>query len=183
MASSFSSVMLPRARMRSRWISGDGRDHHHRIDALLAAGLEQQRHVHHRDRRAGAFGIVEEFLVGGAQHRMNDLLEPLHRGGIVHHLRRQLGAIDLAVDGGARKRRLDRRRRLAFVELVNGGIGVVDRHAGLREQFCGGRFAHPDRAGQSKDPIIGAAILTFTPRAAARCAETPATAAAAGRGW
>ena len=35
--------------------------------------------------------------------------------------------------------------------LVNGRIGVVNRNAGFREQFCGGRFSHPDRAGQPKD--------------------------------
>ena len=50
-----------------------GRDHHHRIDALLAAGLKQQRHIDHRDGRAGSLGVVEEFLPGGAQHRMHDL--------------------------------------------------------------------------------------------------------------
>ena len=31
---------------------------------------------------------------------------------------------------------------------MHGGVGVVDRNAGLREQFRGGRFAHSDRAGQ-----------------------------------
>ena len=35
------------------------RHHHHRIDALLAAGLEQQRHIDHRDRRAGLLGVAE----------------------------------------------------------------------------------------------------------------------------
>ena len=85
---------------------------------------------------------------------MNDLLELLDGGGIVHHLGGQLCAIDLAVDGRAGKCRLDRGRRLAFIDFVNGGIGVVNRHAGLREQFCGGGFSHPDRAGQSKDPHV-----------------------------
>ena len=127
------------------------RHHHHRIDALLAAGFEQQGHVDHRDRRAGALGVVEEFLAGGAQHRMHDLLKLLHRRGIVHHARRELGTVDLAVGGRAWKSGLDRRRRFALIDLVNGRIGIVNRNAGLGEKLCGGGFPHPDRAGQPKD--------------------------------
>ena len=105
MASSFSAVMLPRASIALALDFRRSRDHHHRIDALLAAGFEQQRHVHNRDRRAGLLGIVEEFLMRGAQHRMHDLLELLHRGGIVHHARRKFGAIDLAVRQSCRETR------------------------------------------------------------------------------
>ena len=114
---------------------------------------------------------------------MNDLLELLDRGRIMHDARGQFWAIDLAVRGGAGKGGLDRRRGLALIELMDGGIGVIDGNAGLREQFRGGGFAHPDRAGQSKDPHQHAAILSFTPQLAVRAAGTQATAAAAGREW
>jgi len=70
----------------------------------------------------------------------------------VYDARRQLGTIDLAVRGGAGEGGLDRWRGLALIELMDGSIGVVDGHAGLREQFCGGGFAHSDRTGQSENP-------------------------------
>jgi hypothetical protein len=58
----------------------------HRIDPLLAAGFIQQRYIHHRDRRTGLLGVRQEFPMIGAQHRVHDLLQPLHRRGIMHHL-------------------------------------------------------------------------------------------------
>jgi hypothetical protein len=58
---------------------------------------------------------MKEFLTGGAQHRMNDLLQLLDRGRVMHHLRRETRAIYLAISGRARKRRFDGRHRLAFV--------------------------------------------------------------------
>src|SRR5260221_93236 len=39
-----------------------GRDHHHRVHPFSATGLEQQWHIDHRDRCAGPFGIIQEFL-------------------------------------------------------------------------------------------------------------------------
>lgn len=64
---------------------------------------------------------------------MNDLLELLDRGRIVHDARRQFCAVDLAVDGGAGEGSLDRGSRFAFIELMHGGIRIVDGHTGLRE--------------------------------------------------
>ena len=58
---------------------------------------------------------------------MNDLLEPLHRGRIMHHLCRKLVPIDLAIHGRTRKCCFDRRRRLAFVNLVNGRVGILQQ--------------------------------------------------------
>ena len=86
-------------------------------------------------------------------------------------------AVDLAVRGRARKRRLDQRRRLAFVEPVHGRIGVVHRHALLGEQLRGGGLAHADRAGEAEDEHA------LTPPAVLRAAGSRAAAAAAGRGW
>ena len=77
-------------------------------------------------------------MTGSAQHRMNDLLEPLHRGWIMHHFCRKFVPIDLAIHGRTRKCRFDRRRRLAFVNLVNGRVGIVNRNASFLEQFRGG---------------------------------------------
>src|SRR5258708_4081714 len=88
--------------------------------------------------RAGSLSVLEEFLPRGGQHRMDDLFELLHRRWIVHHARGKLVAIDLAANGRAGKRRFDRWRRLAFVNLVHGRIGIVDRDAGVGEQLCGG---------------------------------------------
>ena len=143
--------MVPRASTRSRWVSGV-------VVTTTTASTRFSPPVSNSSGTSttttGApdrFRILEEFLAGGAEHRMDDLLELLHGGGIVHHPGGELCAVDLAVDGRAGKRRLDRRRRLAFIDFVNRRIGVVDGNAGLREQFCGGGFSHSDRAGQSKD--------------------------------
>ena len=103
MASSFSLGHVVARENSLALIFRRGRDHHHGIDAFLAAGLVQQRHIDHRDRRAGLLGVIKEFLPGGAEHRMDDLLQPLDRRGIMHHLRRQKRAIDLAVDRRARE--------------------------------------------------------------------------------
>jgi len=79
---------------------------------------------------------------------MNDLLELPYRGRIMHHSRRKLVAIDLAVGGRARKRRFDGRHRFAFVQRVNGCIGIVNRNAGFREQFLR-RSIFPSRSSRS----------------------------------
>ena len=136
-----------------------GRDNNHGIDALLAAGFEQQRDIHHHDGSAGALGFGQEFLAGGAEHRVNDLLKLLDGGRIVHHLGGKFGAIDLAVDGGAGKRGFHRGRRLAFIDFVNRRICVIDRDTRFHKQFCGGGFSHSDRAGQSEDPHQGRRFL------------------------
>ena len=147
MPSSASDVMVPRARIRSRWVPGR-RDHDHGIDTFFAAGLEQQRDIHHHDRRAGPFGLLEEFLAGGAEHRMNDLLELFDGRRIVHHSWRTVLRDHPAIDGRAGKCRLDRGRRLALIDFVDGGIGVVNRHACLSEQLRSGGFS-PSRSSRS----------------------------------
>jgi hypothetical protein len=49
------------------------RDHHHRIDTLVATGFEQERHIDDCDKRTGALRIVKELLMVGPQHRVHDL--------------------------------------------------------------------------------------------------------------
>ena len=82
---------------------------------------------------------------------MHDCFQPLERGGIVDNTVAELFPIDLAGGRRAGKGRLDWRDRIAFIERVDGGVGVMHRHAGLSEQPRRRRFSHPDRAGQAKD--------------------------------
>ena len=80
----------------------------------------------------------------GPQHRMDDLLELLDRRRVMHHFGREPVAIDLAVDGRARKCSFDGGRSFPPIDFVNGGIRVVNRDAGFRKELCGGRLPHPD---------------------------------------
>ena len=130
------------------------------------------------------FGVVEEFLTGGAEHRMHDLLELLHRGGIVHH--------------AAPKAWRDRpcRRRWCRETPPRSPAPPRPRRSGGRPR----RRRRPERRlprtvsrwwispSRSSRSVQGSAFgprfgASFTHRAAARCAETQAAAAAAGRGW
>ena len=99
---------------------------------------EELGHIDYGHRRTRPLGLVQEFLARGPQHRMNYSLQLLHGGRIVHHERRQTRAIDLAIHRRPRECRLDGRHRLTLVEPVNGGVSVVNRDAGFREQLCGG---------------------------------------------
>ena len=76
--------------------------------ALLAAGLEQQRNVEHDHAARLRFGLGQKSLSGLAHQRMHDRFEPLAAPAIAEHALAELAAIDLAVVGRARKRRLDR---------------------------------------------------------------------------
>lgn len=64
---------------------------------------------------------------------MDDLLELLDGSGIMHDARRQFWPVHLAVHGGAGKGGLDRGRRFTLIELMHGGIGIVDGHTSLCE--------------------------------------------------
>jgi len=59
---------------------------------------------------------------------MHDLLELPHCGGIMHHACGKFRAIDLAIHGRAGESRLHRGCRLARIDVVDGGIGIVNRH-------------------------------------------------------
>ena len=85
---------------------------------------------------------------------MHDRFEPLDRRAVADHALAELVAVDLAVRGRARKRRLDRRHRLALVKPMHDGIGVVHRHALLGEHFRRGRFSHAERAGETEDEHV-----------------------------
>ena len=72
---------------------------------------------------------------------------------VAEHARAQRLAVEHAVLHHAGKRRLDRRQRRAARRLqgVDGGVGVVHRHAHLPQHPGRGRLAHADRAGQADD--------------------------------
>ena len=74
----------------------------------IAAGLEQERNIEHHDLLAARLGLGQQPPFGFVHQRMNDRLEPGERGAIAENTRGELGAIDLAARGRARKRRLDR---------------------------------------------------------------------------
>ena len=73
-AANFSAVMPGRARTRARCTAGRG-DDEDGVAAPLAAGLEQERDVEHRDRRARRDRGGEERVSLGAHQRMHDRLE------------------------------------------------------------------------------------------------------------
>ena len=84
-----------------------GADHRHLVDAALAAGLEQQRHVEHDERRGGMVAQERGALL--AYRRVDDRFEQLHRLGLAQHRLGKRGAVYPRRSGCSRKRRLDRR--------------------------------------------------------------------------
>ena len=81
------------------------------------------------------FRLGQEPLLGVLHQRMHDRFEPLERRRVAHDTRApslSRSTLPPAVVPG--KRRLDERHRLAFIEPVHGRIGVVHRHALLREK-------------------------------------------------
>ena len=126
------------------------RHHHHRVDPRIAAGLEQERNVEHRDRLAARLRLRQKFPLRLVHQRMHDRLQPPERIRIAQHARAELHAVDLAARHRAGKRRLDQRHRLAFVQTMHHRIGVMHRHARFGEEARGGGFAHSERAGQAE---------------------------------
>ena len=160
-----------------------GRHHHHRIDALFAAGLEQQRHVHHHDRRAGALGIIEEIFAGRRRASGWTICSScLMAAGLCSTLGGKFCPIDLAVDGGARETPLRSPappRLHRFCERRH----RRRRPARRLPQTALRWWISPFRSSRS---VQGSAFMSpflsdFRQQAAARCAEMQAAAAAAGR--
>ena len=60
-------------------------------------------------------------------------------------------AVDDTIANGPGEERGDFRRRLTGVEFVDGGIGIMNRHAQIAEHRGRGRLAHADRAGQCRE--------------------------------
>ena len=130
---------------------GRRRHHHHRIDPLVAAGLEQQRDIEHHDRRAVARASARNCRSASRTSGCTIASSCFSAAGSPSTRAPSLTRSTLpsaVVPGNAASISGD---RLALIEPVHGRIGVVHRHALLREQARGGRLAHADRAGQAED--------------------------------
>ena len=140
------------------------RHNHDGVDALVGAGLEQERNIEHHDLVAARLGFGEKPAFGFVHEGVNDGFEPFERGVIAENAGGQPGAIDLAGRGGAGKGGLDRRHRVAFVKPMHDRVGIVHRHAFLGEEARRNRFPHTDRAGETENEHAG----WITPRARSR---------------
>ena len=172
----------PAAPARARAaISGRRRHHHHRVAALVAAGLEQQRNVEHRDRGARrARPRARKRSSACAHQRMHDGLQPLASPPASPSTRwPSLARSTLPPRGGARKRRLDQRHRLALIEPCTAASASCTGTPSSANIFAVVGLAHADRAGEAEDDH-GRSLPPTNPLFAA---ETRAAAAAAGRGW
>ena len=130
----------------------------------------------YRHRRAGLFRIAEKLELMAAQHRMHDGLKPLHGIGIVHNHGRQLLPIHLAVHRAAWKRRFDGRRSLALVDLMDGGVGVIDGTPASSNSFAVVDFPIPIEPVKPSSSIDTSFIKQ---PAGCGCAENQGAAAAA----
>ncbi len=148
--------------------SGAG-DHRHPVAAALAAGFEQQRDVEHHEGDAASRVPAQERALGGADQRMQDGLQPLERRPVAEDPPPQLGAVDGAAGGDARKRRLDRRHRLATraQQGMGGGVGIVHGDAQAPQHGRRRALAHADGAGETEDlhhEIVTTETLTVGPQ-------------------
>ncbi len=154
-ASSWSSLASDspgRCSSRSRCTSGASADDDGGVDQRVGAGLEQQRDLHHGDRRAVLGVLAQERPLGIAHQRMHDRLEFAKAIRSGNQRGAQLGAVDAAVLRRAGERALYRIHRFSTgVEAMHFRVGVEHRQA-ARAQMCGGcGFAHADRARESDD--------------------------------
>jgi hypothetical protein len=110
----------------------------------LASGLEQERHVEDDDGSIADLRLSKESVPRGRDQRMHDGLQLGECGIVTKHHRGELVAVDFAVSGRPGERALDQGDRLALIERMDHGVGIVDRHTGLGKKFRRGRFTHAD---------------------------------------
>src|SRR6266487_2814350 len=126
-------------------------DHHHRVDALLAAGFEQEGNVQHCNFLATRFGFGEQAPLRLLHEGVNDGLEPFQRCAVAEDTCRELIAIDLAACGCAGKCRLNRRRSFPVVEAMHHRVGVVYGNTFLGKEARRRRLSHAERAGEAEN--------------------------------
>ena len=153
MAASLAGVMP--GRRKARWACSIGlvANHGHGIDAAIAAGLEQQRHVEHHQLGSGAAGAPQEPLLARAHQRMHDGFERAQPIGLADHRPTEHGAVDAAggaaTAGESRDHGCDRLPS-GCEQGVHLGVGIEHRHAERSEPVGGAALAHGDRAGEAE---------------------------------
>src|SRR5215217_708985 len=112
--------------------------------------------------------------------RVDDAFELLESSVVAQHTGGKRYAVDLPVRGGARKCRLD---RLALIEAVHDGVGIVHRHPRFCEKTRGGGFAHSERASQAehKHDVRGPSTASASPPDSLRAARNRAAVIAANK--
>jgi hypothetical protein len=126
--------------------------HQHAVDPPLAHALEQQRDVEHHHRLAPQRRATHELALLLRHQRMDDRLEPAQRLLVAEHTGTQRLAVEHArLHHAGKPPRSAAGRGRRRLQAVDGGIGVVHRHAHLPQHLCRGRLAHADRAGESDD--------------------------------
>jgi len=123
-------VLLHRARR------GDDDDE---VDPAVAARLEQQRYVENGEAPAGAARARQEGALLGADHRVEDRLQPGQRRAVAEDRVAQQRQVEDAIADRAGKGARDRAQGAAASRLkpVDGRVGIEDRDARATEQ--GGR--------------------------------------------
>ena len=123
-------MLLHRARR------GDDDD---KVDPAVAARLKQQRYVEHGEALAGAAGARQEGALLGADHRVEDRLQPGQRRTVAKDRVAQQRPVEDAIADRAGKGARDRAQGTAAARLepVDGRVGIEDRDARATEK--GGR--------------------------------------------
>ena len=123
------------------------------IDALIAAGLQQQRDVEDHGASALPPGARDEGTLLLPHHWVQDRLQPGQRFRFAQHRLTQRRPVHRAVAHRAGKRRRDRVHRPAATRLqsVHRCIRVEYRDARPAERRGGRRLPHADAAGQAED--------------------------------
>src|SRR5215204_2376580 len=116
---------------------------------------------------------------------MDNVFELLESSAVAQHARGECYAVDLPMRGGARECRFNRRDRLALVQAVHNGVGIVHRHARFCEKTRGGGFAHSERASQAehKHDVRGPSTASASPPDSLRAARNRAAVIAANQEW
>ena len=182
MASSFSAVMLSRARIRSRWISGVVVTTTTASTRCLAAGLEQQRHIDHRNGRAGEFGILQEFLPGGAA-ASDERSARAVSSRRDHAPRAPKACCDRPCRPQSCLEMPPRWQAPPRLRIIGGRSHRHRKPARRLPRTALPWSIFPFRSSRSVQGRSSPASHALRPRAAARCAKTPAMAAAADREW
>src|SRR5690606_1453899 len=110
-----------------------------------------------------------------AYHGVDEFLQPAQRVRPPDHRSGEPLAIDFPAGCGSGKESLDRRHRLAVIEPMYGGIGIVHGNALFGEHACRRGLSHADRACEPEDDHATASrsATTISRRAGVTSGRTP----------